>query len=284
MMKNIPIHKLQERISSGFEIGRISDEGVREMVEALEVHRDNNYIFLLLERGEGSVIVDFVKVILPAKHIYYIAPGQVHHDFKTNGGEAYFIAVAADLIPKNYRGIFEQNFLLQQTYGLKLEEFKHCRSLVHLLYDQFNKKIEAPFYHQLIQSLLHSFIYMFAGFYTLADYGLKHSLRPVQITAKFKRLVADKIRVEKSPSFYACELHISQVYLNEVVKSVTGFNVTYWLMNELMLEAKRLLMYSQADIKEIANQLGYEDHAYFSRVFKKQANLTPSKFRNNYLK
>jgi AraC family transcriptional regulator, transcriptional activator of pobA len=67
-------------------------------------------------------------------------------------------------------------------------------------------------------------------------------------------------------------------------ESIPGFNVTHWLMNEVMLEAKRLLIYSQANVKEIAYRLGYEDHAYFSRLFKKQTGLTPSGFRDDYLK
>ena len=156
--------------------------------------------------------------------------------------------------------------------------------MTSLLYDQFRKDNSAPFYHQLMQSLLHSFLCLFAGIYASSASDIKKASRPFQITREFKQLLAEKIKKEKSPSFYASQLFISEVYLNEAVKSMTGFNVTYWLMNEVMLEAKRLLIYSQANVKEIADQLGYEDHAYFSRLFKKQTSLTPSEFRDNYLK
>jgi AraC family transcriptional activator of pobA len=284
MKKHIPVNKIQDRADLSLEVGHTTDDGVQEMLETLDVHRDDSYIFLLIEKGEGSAIVDFVEVFLPAGHIYYIAPGQVHHRIRTNGGEASFVSVAADMVPKNYREVFEGNLLLQQPCQLAPDELKSCQSMVHLLYDQFRKDREAPFYHQLMQSLLHSFLCLFASVYATSDIGTKRTLRPFQITQQFKRLLSEKIGSEKSPSFYAEALHISEIYLNEAVKSVTGFNVTHWLMNEVMLEAKRLLTYSQANVKEIAWQLGYADHAYFSRLFKKQTSLTPSEFRDNYLK
>jgi AraC-like DNA-binding protein len=51
-----------------------------------------------------------------------------------------------------------------------------------------------------------------------------------------------------------------------------------------MLEAKRLLYHSQSSIKEIAYELGYEDHTYFSRLFKKTVGRTPGAFRGQYHK
>ncbi len=60
--------------------------------------------------------------------------------------------------------------------------------------------------------------------------------------------------------------------------------VSYWIMQEVVLEAKRLLYYSEMNTKEIAHTLGYEDHTYFSRIFKRTANLTPLEFRRHYRK
>ena len=51
-----------------------------------------------------------------------------------------------------------------------------------------------------------------------------------------------------------------------------------------MLEAKRLLYYSEQNVKEIAHALGYDDHAYFSRLFKKSESVTPLSFRAAYRK
>jgi AraC family transcriptional regulator, transcriptional activator of pobA len=94
----------------------------------------------------------------------------------------------------------------------------------------------------------------------------------------------DRIKHEKRPAFYADQLNISETYLNEAVKEITGFTATYWLMNEVMVEAKRLLAYSRLSVKEIANDLGYDDHTYFSKLFKKVSQVTPTDFRSAYLR
>jgi len=46
-----------------------------------------------------------------------------------------------------------------------------------------------------------------------------------------------------------------------------------------MLEAKRLLHYSDTQIQEIAFKVGYSDIQSFSRFFKKQTGVSPSKYR-----
>jgi AraC family transcriptional activator of pobA len=88
----------------------------------------------------------------------------------------------------------------------------------------------------------------------------------------------------KSPGDYAAALHLSLSYLNEAVKEATGFTITYWIHQEVMLEAKRLLYHSSCTVKEIAYELGYEDPTYFSRLFKKTVGKTPGDFREQYRK
>lgn len=70
-------------------------------------------------------------------------------------------------------------------------------------------------------------------------------------------------------------LHISPVYLNEVVKNVTGESVGRYIRNEIVLRAKRMLVYTTHNIGEIACELGFDDYAYFTRLFTKQTGMNP---------
>lgn len=47
-------------------------------------------------------------------------------------------------------------------------------------------------------------------------------------------------------------------------------------------KATDLLSSSNLSIKEIANEVGFQDEKYFMRVFKKYKKMTPSEFRNAY--
>jgi AraC family transcriptional activator of pobA len=108
--------------------------------------------------------------------------------------------------------------------------------------------------------------------------------RKVMITKQFRSLLLQSFRVMKSPSLYAESLNISPSYLNEVVKKTTGFSASYWINQEIVLEAKRVLFHTDCSVKEVAEQLGYEDYSYFTRVFTKIAGMSPIAFRQKYRK
>jgi AraC-like DNA-binding protein len=84
----------------------------------------------------------------------------------------------------------------------------------------------------------------------------------------------------KRPTEYAQKLNISTSYLNECVKYTTGHPVSFHLQQRVILEAKRFLYYSEKSVKEIADELGYDDYPYFSRLFTKVTGMSALAFRN----
>jgi AraC-like DNA-binding protein len=86
--------------------------------------------------------------------------------------------------------------------------------------------------------------------HTVSDYADMLFMAPKTITHKFSRL--------KLPQ------------PNEIIK------------NRIVLEAKRLLVHTSMSAKEIAYELGYEDPAYFSRLFLVKTGESPSRFRAKY--
>jgi AraC-like DNA-binding protein len=86
----------------------------------------------------------------------------------------------------------------------------------------------------------------------------------------------------KKPSDYADLMNFSISYLNDTIKSVTGFTTTYFIQQEMLREGQRLLGYTDLSIKEIADHLGYDDSKYFNRIFSKLANVSPGRFRNKF--
>lgn len=112
---------------------------------------------------------------------------------------------------------------------------------------------------------------------------VKHTRRHIEIVLSFRRLLTRHLSQKRSPSDYASQLNISPVYLNEVVKEVTGISTKAYIKNSIILEAKRLLVYTNLTIKEISSSLGIDDHAYFSRIFTQATGISPSTFRKRNL-
>ena len=79
-------------------------------------------------------------------------------------------------------------------------------------------------------------------------------------------------------------MSLSSVYLNEAVKNTTGISVSRYISGEIMIQAQRLLFYTDMSVKEIALELGYDDPFYFTRLFTKITEISPTRFREKYLK
>lgn len=284
MTTAIPLHQLQDRSDLGLELEyfKPGDVRLKEELEVLGAHRDDHYIFFLVEAGSARMMIDFESVSFGEGALYYVLPGQVHHRINADMAYGWFMAVDTGLLTAGQRRVFEERLELQQPIHLPSEARKPYNDLLHLLRHQHRQPEDQPFYRQILYSLLQSFTGMVAAAYQANDCGETKVSRKLQLMRAFKLLLAEQLRTEKSPSAYAEQLHVSPAYLNEALKQTTGLTVSYWIMNEVMVEAKRLLYYSDLNVKAIAHDLGYDDHTYFSRLFKQHNGLTPLAFRGQY--
>jgi len=77
----------------------------------------------------------------------------------------------------------------------------------------------------------------------------------------------------------AQECYVSSHYLSTLFQQVTGQGPISYLIKLRIEEARRLLATSELPINEIALRVGYEDAAYFSRLFKSHVGVSPRQFR-----
>ena len=284
-MKDIPVHQIQDRVSSGFEIWHFLPNEIRKSkADNLGAHRDDHYIFFVLETGVARLMIDFHELPLRDHSLYYILPGQVHHRINADIASGWFIAADTSLIPPDYRDVFENQLVLQQPVQLPDNLFRQCNTLLSLADEKGHENDRDTFKLPIIYALLKSFFGIAAECYNTESPSNKNLSRPAQISREFKKLLVQNVHTVKSPSEYASKLNVSEPYLNEVLKKVTGFSVSSWIQQEVVLEAKRLLYYSDLNVKEITHRLGYDDPAYFSRVFTNTAGSTPLAFRKSYRK
>lgn len=174
--------------------------------------------------------------------------------------------------------MLEGSLTLQPPRTLPAAQRHHCQQLLALLHERA-APTTFPLEHLVTTALLQAVVGVFAGAYAQSPPPGAAVARSKELTYQFRRLLGQHLPTLKTPSAYAQQLHVSTNHLNAVLQKETGFSVSYWLTQALLLEAKRLLVYSTLDVKEIAATLGYTDYAYFSRFFKKQAGVSPRAFR-----
>jgi len=74
-------------------------------------------------------------------------------------------------------------------------------------------------------------------------------------------------------------MHKSPKTLSNIFSKLHSKTPLQYIQERKMLEARRLLHYSNKQIKEIAYEIGYEDVQTFSRFFRRNEGVAPSKFK-----
>jgi signal transduction histidine kinase/AraC-like DNA-binding protein len=77
----------------------------------------------------------------------------------------------------------------------------------------------------------------------------------------------------------AAHVGVNQRYLTDIFHQEMGISLWEYLNRFRIAQAKRLLLASDRSISDIAGQVGFDDAAYFTRVFRRITGLSPRAFR-----
>ena len=112
---------------------------------------------------------------------------------------------------------------------------------------------------------------------------LEKKLPVTDIIKKFIALLEANFAQERSVSFYASQLNVHPNYLNALIKKHTGLTAKESIQNRLLLETKYLLHSTNLSIKEISNQMGFDDPNYFAVFFRRLENISPGNYRSSFV-
>ena len=250
-------------------------------------HKHNSYLAILFTKGSGRHEIDFNSYEIKPGSLFILAPGQTHHWELSEDIDGYIFSHTANFYDLHYSHNRMQQFpffySIQNTPFLALEENNSelIEKLFRRLFDEYlNKK---AFQHQLILSYI-DIIYIEISRLYLDDNSQK-IIKANSYSEKlqlFESLIEKNYIKEKSPSQYAEWMNISSKHLNRITKSVLDKTASEVITDRIILEAKRRVLHTKNNFSEVAFSLGYDDYAYFSKLFKKSSGLTPTGFLKIY--
>jgi AraC-like DNA-binding protein len=248
-----------------------------------DIHKHTFYEILWTEKGISKQTIDYKEYEVVPKSLFFISPNQVHQfeEWKPlKGGTILFTEDFFLLNHNNKDKLFElsflDNFYANPCIQLDKRNFAEIKQTIDLI---SNEQKRADTSQTITQSLLHILLAQVQRCIdTETDKPI--SKKYLILFKQFKNLLDKHFSENRTTSFFAQQLHITAHHLNLITKDVTGKTASEVIRARSILEAKRLLTFTDKTISEIAFELNYTDSSYFAKVFKTETSLSPQTFKS----
>ena len=256
-----------------------------EFAGAQTAHRHNFFEVLVLHEAAGTQQIDFVEFPLVAGRVYFIGAGQVHtlHATRLEGWLLAFDPALLDheaigrdrlSVPALFHNWRRPYIDLNPATGPTFS------ALLVLLQQEY---AQAEPCWQTLRTYLQAFL-LNAERASVADASASTPTLPHAYLDRLHELLEQHYATQHHAAFYAAQVGLSLKRLNDYTRQAAGRSVTQLLHERLLVESKRLLLYSSLTVKEIAYAVGFQDPAYFSRFFKNKTTYYPERFRQDWVK
>lgn len=252
----------------------------------LDHHQQQNaYTIYWIQEGKGTYNIDFEHYTFTDNVLFFLSPGQV-------------FTVDSEQIKTAYKLTFVRDFYCIQTHDQEVA----CNGIL------FNNIYETPFVkpcakdtaklNLILENLIEEFQQNETAQYDMLQAYLKqfiissvrikkenHVIKEDTETRLFKDfslLVEQNFKTMHSVTEYAKRLALSPKSISKHFQKLGSKTPSEFIKNRILLEAKRLLIYTDKTVKEIAFELGFNDPAYFTRFFTKAISKSPLQFKKEY--
>jgi len=246
------------------------------------LHRHDFYVLVLFTQGTGLHKIDFDEFVITKGSFFLMQPGQIHLWELSSDIDGYIVFFSKEIYNLHFRDKKIEEYLFFQSsknnpeLQLNDEKMKQIQPYFDLMVieneqDELHKKDKML---NLLDCILIEVLRIYNVDSNHLTFTYNHKLK------EFELLLEQFYKTEKSPSFYADKMAITLKHLNRISKNILNITITELITRRVMLESKRIMVDQNKTIAQIADELGYSNYSYFSKLFKKNVGVTPIEFIN----
>ena len=263
-----------------FELTRFERMG--ELPDIEDPHKHTFYEILWTDAGRSTQVIDYRAYDVEPGTLFFISPGQLHHFEEYQpllGGsvfftEDYFLRHQPDRT-QLFQMTFLDNFFGNPLHRPAPAAWKDIRQTI----DELERERYRPDEDErIVRSLLHILLARVQRSFQQQQPGTTSS-RYVVLFKEFQRLLNQHYGAGWTARTYAGHLAVTPHHLNSVCRSLTNRTTSQLIRARSILEARRLLTFSERSVSEIAAALGYYDLSYFGKMFRTETGRSPGQFR-----
>lgn len=244
-------------------------------------HRHDAYMIMYVQETKGGDnLIDFQRYPLQADRVFLLRPGQAHQR-QSRQEKGVLVSFSERFLQETGMRAHDVFIIFSAVYQhpyLDLPE--KLKFVFEELVSLMIKELQEP---QPDMAILSRYLYILLQYLLRECQVQLEKLSPARHSERLFRLsslIEDHYHEHRSVSFYADALNITPKHLNSLCRQYLHTTVSDMQHDRLIVESKRLLLFSSLSVKEISYQLGFEDASYFVRFFKRLTGLTPTQIRS----
>lgn len=241
----------------------------------------NEYILIYCVEGDGWVEIDSQQYsIVP--NSYIIIPAEIAHKYgaeQKNSWSIYWVHFTGITAEKYYKKYCQRDGSRKEDFSPKViklpfeeRRIDYFNGVISLLESGYSTEI-IEYVNLSLWQLLASFVYH--DFYS----EIRHQNNGTDVVDTAIQYMQDHIDQSITVEELANHLNYSASYLYSLFKEDTGYSPINYFNHLKIQKSCRYLIFTDMSIKEISFDLGFNDPYYFSRLFKKMMELSPSEYR-----
>jgi len=242
------------------------------------------FTILICSNAKGELAIDNNMMALNNSQAIFITPGQHIHISDIHFLEGYAISFNKEFYCIEYhdKDVSCQGLLFVNNFTLVHFDLDEQQLII---YNNTAKEMiaemetQASLQDEMLKNLLKNLLIrsnrLFRAQMSIGDVDDLN----IDFVRKFSDLVEKHFKKTKQVEAYADMMSIASSSLTKKLQKYGIDSPSRIIKSRVIIEAKRLLMYSDKSVKEIASLLGYDDQFYFSRIFTKETGLSPSEYR-----
>lgn len=230
---------------------------------------------LLIESGGGQATLEGQTYTLRPMCVVNVPIGHIHGFSFKRGTQGWVVTFAAEMLDQ----VLTQAEGLRQVlaHSVVVRGSRQIRMAMERIFAEFSGRRFARAH--VLRSLASVLIGLVAR-------EIAAHAKPPDGTMKtdylhrFEALLEQHFLEHWTVSDYAGALSITPAHLTRLTRSATGHAASHWILDRIVREARCNLLYTNLRVSTIAYALGFNDPAYFTRLFSTATGLSPRAYRD----
>lgn len=229
---------------------------------------------LLIERGGGRATIEGRDYPLGPMRAINVPVGSVHGFNFARGTRGWVLTIATEVLDEALMPSEGLTAVLSQPAVLRGSTA--MRAVMKQIFAEFAGQHFGRAH--LLRSLAGTLFGLVARQLSDRRYRQDRAAKS-DLLQRFHDLIEQRYLEHWTVAQYANALSVTPTHLSRVARAATGHSASRMIVNRIVREARRNLVYTNMPVSTIAYALGFKDPAYFSRVYATATGFSPRVFR-----